>query len=231
MRPPEGFELRECNSTQDELRAHALAGAREGTWVSAEKQISGRGRRGRSWISEEGGLYLSILFRPKDPKTLTWMPLAAGIAIVEALREKGIEGVRVKWPNDLWDPRGKVGGILCEGVSGPSGAFVLAGIGINCGHAPEVPDQPASFLPLSSEQARALVLSAWKGLFDFDSGKTSSLAERMNSVSLHPVGTKIRIGGSEEVQVLGLGPLGELRVCDGTGNERLLLTEEIGVSI
>jgi BirA family biotin operon repressor/biotin-[acetyl-CoA-carboxylase] ligase len=128
-------------STNDAARALALEGAAHGTAVLAREQTRGRGTRGRTWHSPAGlGLYASFILRGPgggpvpSPHVL---PLAAGLAAADAVRaETGIE-VRLKWPNDLVLAGKKLGGILCEGVSGAAGGdFAVVGIGINVGHGP-----------------------------------------------------------------------------------------------
>ncbi len=100
----------------------------------AELQTAGRGRRGRQWVSPFGAnLYLSIAWSwPSWPRELMALSLAVGVACAEALRSQGISGVRLKWPNDLWVERRKLGGILIEhrGEAG-AGCRVVIGIGLN----------------------------------------------------------------------------------------------------
>jgi BirA family biotin operon repressor/biotin-[acetyl-CoA-carboxylase] ligase len=100
----------------------------------AEFQSAGRGRRGRSWVSPFGAnLYLSLAWSfAAWPRQLTTLPLVAGIAAAQALRDSGVAGVKLKWPNDLLVDGVKLGGILVEhrGEAG-AGCRVVIGIGIN----------------------------------------------------------------------------------------------------
>lgn len=101
---------------------------------TAEVQNAGRGRRGRSWIAPFGsGVCMSVGWQfAEAPPTFSALSLAVGVAVVQAFRRLGIQGVRLKWPNDLlWQNR-KLGGILIE-MRGESGgaAQVIIGIGIN----------------------------------------------------------------------------------------------------
>lgn len=122
-------------STNDDARALAVDGAPEGTAVLAERQTQGRGRAGRSWESPAGGLYLSVVLRPRAPPE-EWgiLPLALGAAAARTLRGMGFEA-GVKWPNDLWLAEKKVGGILVESRLGEH-PFVIAGLGLNLHEAP-----------------------------------------------------------------------------------------------
>jgi len=136
------------DSTNSWLMQQAAAGAPAGTICIAEEQTAGRGRRGRQWISPYGSnIYLSLLWRfTQAPAQLSGLSLAAGLATLQALRRLGVEGVGLKWPNDLlWDNR-KLAGLLLE-VAGEAGgpSLVVIGVGVNillpADHA-EAIDQP-----------------------------------------------------------------------------------------
>ncbi|WP_102135155.1 bifunctional biotin--[acetyl-CoA-carboxylase] ligase/biotin operon repressor BirA [Candidatus Hoaglandella endobia] len=99
----------------------------------AEYQTQGRGRRGRQWISSFGNnLYLSIYWRFKHGHAAIGLSLMVSIVMAEVLQRLGAEGVRIKWPNDLYLDDRKLAGILVE-VSGKNGdvAHVVIGIGMN----------------------------------------------------------------------------------------------------
>ena len=103
----------------------------------AGHQTAGRGRRERRWVSSPGSsLCLSLAYTFCElPARLPPLTLAIGVATAGALERLGIEGVRVKWPNDLLLGRRKLGGILVESRilnADPQPAVtVIAGIGIN----------------------------------------------------------------------------------------------------
>ena len=92
----------------------------------AEEQTAGRGRFGRSWISPSGGLYATVIL-PSDEL----MSLKAGLAVVRALRSRGINA-GLKWPNDVLVEGGKIAGVLIE----TTGELSLVGIGLNLTLAP-----------------------------------------------------------------------------------------------
>jgi BirA family biotin operon repressor/biotin-[acetyl-CoA-carboxylase] ligase len=100
----------------------------------AEFQTDGRGRRGRQWLAPFGsGICLSVSWCfAEAPPQLSALSLAAGVAVRRALSGLGIDGIELKWPNDiLWRGR-KLGGILCElriEAAGP--AYVVIGLGVN----------------------------------------------------------------------------------------------------
>ncbi|HNX14554.1 MAG TPA: biotin--[acetyl-CoA-carboxylase] ligase [Oscillospiraceae bacterium] len=125
------IEFDEVNSTNDELKKLAAAGEPEGCIVAAKRQTKGRGRSGRQFYSPEGGIYMSILLRPKSEGFgSTVATAAAAVAVAKtAGRQAGI-----KWVNDVIIDNKKVCGILTEAVFGESAKpeFVIVGIGINC---------------------------------------------------------------------------------------------------
>jgi len=101
--------------------------------VVSEVQTHGRGRSGRSWKSPRGGLWFSIIIRPKIP--INRIPLLQ-FWVANALRN-GVEGVygvqsEVKWPNDLVVGGKKLAGVLIETkISGPELVYAIVGIGLN----------------------------------------------------------------------------------------------------
>ena len=100
----------------------------------ADHQTSGRGRHSRRWISAPGaGLCLSLSYTfVRAQEQLPSLTLAIGVGVVESLRRLGVEGVSLKWPNDIVALDGKLGGILTEVQSGgAAGVTVVTGIGIN----------------------------------------------------------------------------------------------------
>ncbi len=105
-----------------------------GTVCLAEYQASGRGRRGRHWVSPFGAnLYLSIYWRlDAGMAAAMGLSLVVGVAIVGALEAMGVDGVKLKWPNDLYYQDKKLAGILVE-MSGQAGAaaHLVIGMGIN----------------------------------------------------------------------------------------------------
>lgn len=113
------------DSTSAVLKRLAAEGAAPGTLVTAEAQTAGYGQRGRQWASAPGdGLYMSLLV--PTPPLPTQLPFVVGLACREALATY-VNGVGLKWVNDLVAEGRKLGGILVEVVRG--GAIV--GIGIN----------------------------------------------------------------------------------------------------
>jgi BirA family transcriptional regulator, biotin operon repressor / biotin---[acetyl-CoA-carboxylase] ligase len=120
-------------STNADVAAAARDGAAEGLVVVAERQTVGRGRLDRRWESPpRAGLAFSVLLRPEGVPAgrLGWLPLLAGVALVETVRRQSELDAVLKWPNDLLIDERKCAGILAEAVPEPAPAVVL-GIGLN----------------------------------------------------------------------------------------------------
>jgi biotin-[acetyl-CoA-carboxylase] ligase BirA-like protein len=165
------IELEECESTNDEAWRHAPGP----TIVSALTQTKGRGRQGRRWENDDRTNVIASLILPAPVQGITWMPLAAGVAAAEALKEvaQDIGELRLKWPNDLyWGATYKLGGILCETkMQGDTALGFVVGIGINLFSAPDLKDmETAAFFealdkPTGSKEQRDKirrhVIGAW----------------------------------------------------------------------
>ena len=124
----------QIDSTNTALLDAAAKGAADMSVVVAEVQSDGRGRRGRQWRSPLGGnVYFSLLRRFHGGMgSLAGLSIVAGIAAVRALRECGVDGVGLKWPNDILVDGKKLAGILVElGGEFLGPCFAVIGIGIN----------------------------------------------------------------------------------------------------
>lgn len=102
--------------------------------VMAERQTAGRGRRGRAWASPFGeNLYYSLALRiAGGMRQIEGLSLVVGLAVLKTLRDAGVQGAGLKWPNDVLVGRRKVAGILLELVGDPADVcHVIIGVGIN----------------------------------------------------------------------------------------------------
>ena len=118
-------------STMDDVAEWARDGAEEGVVVVAETQSASRGRLGRRWISDEGNLYFSVLFRPEADVLPLLSPLA-GVAVARAIRQVAGLYPSIKWSNDIMIDGRKVAGILAESaLSGSQIQHAVVGIGVN----------------------------------------------------------------------------------------------------
>ncbi len=119
-------------STNAELMARAERGSVAGRVCTAELQLAGRGRRGRTWLSPFGAnLALSLGVRlARPPAELGGASLVVGLAVLDALEGLGVPGLALKWPNDVLAGDAKLGGILIEMTRAPAVELVV-GIGLN----------------------------------------------------------------------------------------------------
>ena len=122
----------ELDSTQD--YAHSLPNKESvhGTIVIAKKQKMGKGRIGRRWISPEGGLWMSIIFRPEfSVNNVIFTQFMGAVAIAEAIMEVTKIRCILKWPNDVLIDEKKVCGILVDVNLQGNNKVIVMGIGLN----------------------------------------------------------------------------------------------------
>ena len=138
---------RETASTMDEAWRLAEGGAPAGTMVLADRQSAGRGRQGRAWCSPDGGLYVTLVLRPRLPASQAACLVLEGACSLLAWLDS-THGCRLDfhWPNDLVAEGRKVGGLLVE-LAGPleEPRFYLLGLGVNF-HAVGLPGRTSSGL-------------------------------------------------------------------------------------
>jgi BirA family biotin operon repressor/biotin-[acetyl-CoA-carboxylase] ligase len=125
--------FREIGSTMDVARDLAKKGAQEGTIVIAEMQSQGKGRLSREWISPKGGIYFTLVLKPKiSPIYAPRINLMASVAVAKAIRKVFGLKAELKWPNDVLIEGRKVCGILAEMEAEVDVInFVNLGVGIN----------------------------------------------------------------------------------------------------
>jgi len=194
--------------------------------LAVELQTAGRGRMGRTWHSGLGtALTFSLLWRfACGLHALSGLSLAVGVAQVRALSRLGVQGVRLKWPNDIMTGEGKLGGVLIEAqgdMLGPSS--VVIGIGINCTLPAELVrqiDQPACALEElcaampSRSQLLAVMLQELAGVLrQFEQGGFALLRNEWEKYHLHqnsPVSIRMADGQTVSGIARGVSDNGEL---------------------
>lgn len=149
--------------------ADALTAARSGDpgklWVTATRQVQGKGRQGRAWVSEPGNLYASLLLidPAHDVSALGTLPLAVACAVHAALADlpgMSHHDLKIKWPNDILARSKKISGILLESTTLEDGHLAVAiGIGINIAHHPD----PALYQ--ATDLTQLGITTSPKGLF------------------------------------------------------------------
>lgn len=141
------LHLQQTGSTNAQALKAALDGQDGDLWIVAESQSEGRGRLGRPWVSPPGNLYASLLLiDPSAPRVAPQLSFVMAVALTGALESCGVppSQLAIKWPNDVLLYGAKLAGILIEGTSLPDGRFAcVAGVGVNCAHAPELANYPA----------------------------------------------------------------------------------------
>ena len=119
----------------------AAQGACHGTVIHADQQSGGRGRGGREFLSPVGGLYFSLILRPRlDIQDLPLITLAAGVGLCAGIKQATGFAVQLKWPNDLYSNDRKLGGVLTESgaiISGAAPEFLVIGAGVNVNTDPD----------------------------------------------------------------------------------------------
>jgi BirA family biotin operon repressor/biotin-[acetyl-CoA-carboxylase] ligase len=217
----------ETGSTMDDARRGAAEGQPVGTAYVAGRQASGRGRQGRSWSSDAGGLYVTFHLRAVDPGTGPLYSLAGALAVAEAVGATGI-AVDLKWPNDVLHAGRKVAGILAESAIGER-IDVFLGIGVNVRATPMPRDLAG--LATSIEQAGGRIPTREALLADLAAAleqRTSQLREDPPALvaawrdRLATLGQRVRLGvvGGEafEGEAVDVTTHGELvlRLDDGS---------------
>lgn len=141
--------LEEVDSTNARALACARAGEMGPLWITARSQTTGRGRRGRAWVSPPGNLHATLLLTdPAPPDRAAELSFVAALAVHDAIASRAsslVQRLRLKWPNDVLLDGAKVAGILLEAEM--SGRLsVVVGIGVNCRYRPPMADYPTADL-------------------------------------------------------------------------------------
>jgi BirA family transcriptional regulator, biotin operon repressor / biotin---[acetyl-CoA-carboxylase] ligase len=206
------FEI--TGSTNDTARSLVASGDCEGAVVIAGEQTAGRGRRGHTWHSPAGsGLYVSVVLTPAKAKVnptraTSILTVAAGVALAEGIEAGSGLSVDLKWPNDLYVARRKVGGILSEGCEDPGSAMhVVVGYGINVSassYPPELRDRATSLelelgRPFDADARYALIVETLAGLRrrydDLLGGRFDAILDAWRSRAPASVGASVTWSG------------------------------------
>ncbi len=160
----------EVDSTMDIARDLARKQCPHFTVVIAGRQKKGRGRLKRSWLSSEGGLYFTIVVRPKIPPVLSSrVNFAASMILAQTLRNMFNINAMVKWPNDVLVDGKKISGILSEmEAEMDMVSFINIGLGINVNNDPTPREPMATSLKkiLGKEVPRMKVMKAFLDHFE-----------------------------------------------------------------
>jgi BirA family transcriptional regulator, biotin operon repressor / biotin---[acetyl-CoA-carboxylase] ligase len=137
--------FQETESTMDRARELSRKGCPDFTIVVSETQSRGRGRLKRSWLSEKGGLYFTVVLRPDISPILSYrINFAASLVLAKFLRNMFSIEAGVKWPNDILVNECKISGMLSEmEAEGDIISFINIGIGLNVNNDPSPKEQKA----------------------------------------------------------------------------------------
>jgi BirA family biotin operon repressor/biotin-[acetyl-CoA-carboxylase] ligase len=219
----------ETGSTNADLIARAAAGDDiAGAVLIAEHQTAGRGRSGRTWVDAPRALIamsVGISAAGVMPQAWGWVPLAAGVAVVDAISATTGIQARLKWPNDVQVDEHKLAGILAE-VASPQ-PLIVVGIGLNVTLHPDEISEPGatSLLSLGADADRntlacnllselAKRLRRWRDTGGADPALTADYCAR--SVT---IGSRVRaqLPGDAEIvgDAVGVDERGRLRIDTG----------------
>ncbi len=219
--------LESTASTQDVVRDAALKGMQEGFTVVAKQLESARGRIGRTFYTTKGGLYFSLLLRPRlKYSEIQALPLALGVAVAKSIEEEGLK-CALKWPNDCLVNLKKVGGVLIESEGvGDNLLYAVAGVGLNANislqQLPEALRSEATTLqhelgrPVSLQHLLQRILAHFELLYEDLQQEGPALTIKEWS--------KLDLLTGKTVKIEQLGRVFEARV-KGVSNEGLLIVE------
>lgn len=236
--PRVSFE--EIDSTNAEAARRAGAGDAGPYWLRAVGQSAGRGRRGRSWTSESGNLFLTYLGASSRPTgEIALLSFAAALAVADVADSViGRPMALVKWPNDVMILGRKISGILLEsGSLGDGRTWIAVGIGVNIVSVPEGVEQPIGALSAFTdgkmisldavEQTLRRRLGFWAGRLEregFAPLRDAWLA-RAHGMNAPAVA---RVGAEEVAGVIrGLSGEGALQLELPDGRTRLITAGEV----
>ena len=239
--------LPEVSSTNTIMKREYAAIKPEGFALLAQKQTAGRGRLGRTFVSPDGGMYLTVLLRPALPlDKLHFLTIAAAVAVCRAIEETCGFLPSIKWVNDVLHQGKKLCGILTEAsIVGETGGldYVIVGIGINLRFNAEVPPELSSIIgSLSDFSARvprraeltAAVLAHFEELYlPLQKGDSAPLIASYRAL-LCCIGKPILVvenGVSSPAVCNGINDQGHLLVTMEDGLPRELQTGEISIRL
>lgn len=232
------------DSTNTKAQELAEKGYQSGTLVVADKQESGKGRRGRSWVSPSGtGIFMTLMIKPDiNPNNASMLTLVAALAVAKAITSVTGEEAMIKWPNDIVVNGKKVCGILTEmNAQFDYINHIVVGIGINVHNEsfPEEISQMASSLMIEAGGKRfhrAQIIADTMSYFEqyYDTFlKTQDLSALVREYD------KLLVNRNKSVRVLdpkepfdgkamGITPKGEL-IVDTWESRKLVSSGEVSV--
>lgn len=234
----------ETDSTNIQAKYGGECGRPHGTLFVADRQRSGRGRRGRSWESPSGVcIYMTLLLRPQiAPVKAPMLTLVMALSTAEAIREKtGLEAC-IKWPNDIVLNKKKICGILTEMSTDIEDInYVVTGVGINVNQdafPAQIHETATSLLIEGGRRIRrseliAAVMERYEENYEAftETEDLSKLRDRYNEILVN-CNRDVRIlepGNEYNAYALGINDKGELLVETPEGEKKQIYAGEVSV--
>lgn len=232
------------DSTNTKAQELAEKGYPSGTLVVADKQESGKGRRGRSWVSPSGtGIFMTLMIKPDiNPNNASMLTLVAALAVAKAITSVTGEEALIKWPNDIVVNSKKVCGILTEmNAQFDYINHIVVGIGINVHNEsfPEEISQMASSLMIEAGGKRfhraqiiAETMSYFEQYYDtfLKTQDLSALVREYDELLVNR-NKSVRVLDPKEPfdgKAMGITPKGEL-IVDTWESRKLVSSGEVSV--
>lgn len=232
------------DSTNTKAQELAEKGYPSGTLVVADKQESGKGRRGRSWVSPSGtGIFMTLMIKPDiNPNNASMLTLVAALAVAKAITSVTGEEAMIKWPNDIVVNSKKVCGILTEmNAQFDYINHIVVGIGINVHNEsfPEEISQMASSLMIEAGGKRfhraqiiAETMSYFEQYYDIflKTQDLSALVREYDELLVNR-NKSVRVLDPKEPfdgKAMGITPKGEL-IVDTWESRKLVSSGEVSV--
>ncbi|MFC1840974.1 biotin--[acetyl-CoA-carboxylase] ligase [Thermodesulfobacteriota bacterium] len=229
-------------STNDTAKELYKQGAQEGTVVLAEEQTAGRGRMDRMWVSPPNkNILLSILLKPSlQIERIYTLTLAMAVSVTEAVKKITGLSAMIKWPNDIYLNKKKLGGILTEfRAKGLNADYVILGLGLNVNWCPGTDALfPSTCLrsecgkALSRNELLALILLQYNEVYEnILAGNLEGLHKKCNDRSI-VTGSNVSINTEGEIiegTALGIDIDGALLVKGKDGGVQKVLNGDVSL--
>jgi len=218
--------FQEVKSTMDVARIVASQNCPDRTVIVAKKQTQGRGRLERTWASDEGGLFFTLVLRPDEPAVFSFrFNFVVSLAVVATLAEYGIEA-RPKWPNDIWVGDQKICGIISEmQTQGEMPLYVAVGVGVNVNNQLfEVLPKAVSIAQLLGKTVsrKEILQTILKHIDSYLAKEPKEIMDKWRSIMLF-LGTPVQVKTLQETIhgiALDVDDMGALRVRLPSGEEK-----------
>ena len=223
----------QTGSTNDDLKAAAKSGAPDYSVVIADRQLTGRGREGRSFVSASG-LYMSVLL-PVEAEVLPYLTHLAAVAVCRAIEEVAALRAEIKWVNDVFVGGKKVCGILTESVVVGDRRRYVVGIGVNAGTPPEsFPPELREIAGTVQADRSDLAAAVLKHLFALAEETPLDKVKKEYAERCFLAGMRVTVVkeiSEREATVLGLSDALGLLVRYDDGEKEELTSGEVRVSV